>query len=743
MVELALSVGKPVFPCGPTKQPMTLHGFKDASSDPARIKQMFSAASKMIGMPTGEITGVVVIDIDIKENRQGGAWLDANSHRMPQTRTIRTGSGGLHLYFNWPGKKVKNQNDKIAPGVDIRGDGGYVIVSPSPGYRVADDAPIADLPDWIMPALCPPEPAPAPAPQALTAPARSARTAGGGGTPYGLAALQDECDAIRRAPFGNQEHTLNSAGLKIGALVAGGEIDEGAALADLLSAARSMPSQPGRSPWATSQLEHKARRAFSDGKRSPRAAPDMTAVAVAEFHPAAALIAKAEAAVAKRAAAPLPLPKGIMDCGGVLQMLVEECVRTAIRPQPYLAMGAAICAVGALAGRRYRGPTDLRTNFYIAAVAESGGGKDHAPEVIRRALYEAGLDRYLGGENIASGRAVLSSLEQHPARLFQIDELGLFLKNVTGKNAPGHKVEIWSELMKLYSRAKGAYGGTEYANQKENARVNLQQPHAALYGMTTPMTFWSALEGGALMDGSLARFLVFVTDDNRPARNPSPGVVKPSAALIEALIEVSAGVHGHDHGGNLGAAMLSTVAMEPYTVQMTAAAKAAHERHLGDDEDAWAIKAAGTPQAAIVNRLGENSSKLALVRAISRHPQAPSIEVADIEWGWMVAMHCARTLLKDADRYIADSEFERKMNKAREIIRRHGPISSSDIAEKGFKVSRRERDETLLALIDDKSIIATEYPAGPKGGRPTIRYAINPAGIVHPNNPHDEGSPHE
>jgi hypothetical protein len=355
-------------------------------------------------------------------------------------------------------------------------------------------------------------------------------------------------------------------------------------------------------------------------------------------------------------------------------------------------------------------------------------------------MFDAGLDRYMGGENLASGRAVLTSIEQHPARLFQIDELGMFLRTVTGKNAPGHKMEIWSELTKLYSRAKGTYGGTEYANQKENARVNLQQPHACLYGMTTPSTFWSAMEGGAMVDGSMARFLVFVTDDHRPDRNRNPGIVKPSEELLNALREVSEGVAGHDYGGNLAATMSATVSMTPYRVPWGRGAEELHYKRLTDDEDAWALRVVGTPQAATVNRLGENAIKLSVIRAVSRHPQCPTIEQADVMWGWDLALHCARTLLKDAGRFIADNDLERKMNKAREIIQRFGPISASDMVEKGLKVSSRERSDVLQLLVEEKSIKAVEYPAGPKGGRPTIRYSSIRFGSQLSEEPSGDGS---
>ena len=97
---------------------------------------------------------------------------------------------------------------------------------------------------------------------------------GNGDTAYGLAALEAERSAILSAGFGNQETTVNNAALKIGGLVAGGELDEGPALTALLAAARSVPSQPGKKAWAPAELERKVRRAFEAGKHSPRQAPE-------------------------------------------------------------------------------------------------------------------------------------------------------------------------------------------------------------------------------------------------------------------------------------------------------------------------------------------------------------------------------------------------------------------------------------------------------------------------------------
>ena len=717
-VEFSRCMNVPVFAADAEKRPV--YGLKwqeAASRDPAAIRAMFARrGAVMIGMPTGVASGYSIIDVDVKDGRQGDTWLSNNSSRIASTRTSSTRSGGVHLWY-LHAHGVRNSASRIAPGVDVRGDGGYVIVPPSPGYSWAKDQEAAPMPGWLIEAASKPD---------LEAVARNFRSPppiyNDGGSAYGLRGLEDECEAIRTAAEGAKHATINKAAYSVGGLVAGGEIEQGVAWAALCDALDVILPACRDQNAARKTFD----RAFREGMGRPRDVaplPERAPIVgdVVDGVDMSGLMAKVRAR--RATAAPEPVADDLLAVGGVLGMLVEECNRTAIRRQPFLALGAAICAVGALAGRRYRGPTDLRTNIYIAAVAESGAGKDHAPEVVRRCLADAGLDRYLGGENLASGRAVLSSLEQHPARLFQIDELGLFLRTVTSKAAPGHKAEIWSEMMKLYSRAKGTYGGTEYADQRANARVNLQQPHACLYGMTTPSTFWSALEGGAMLDGSLARFLLFVTNDHRPPRNKGVGIIEPPAALLSALQEIAAGVEGHDYGGNLGGAMLAAAPMTPYTVPMAADADALHDEMLEHEEDAWALRVAGTPAAAIVNRLGENAAKLALVRAISNHPQEPRIENADVAWAWALALHCTRALLQDADRHMADSDFERKLNKALEIVRKHGPCTEYQMVRKGFKLPERERREVLATLVAGGMVALEETNGGHGKGPPTCRYS--------------------
>ena len=90
----------------------------------------------------------IVVDIDVKNGKDGRRW--ERYHDLPLTRKIQTASGGDHFYFKHPGRKVTSNSDIIFEGVDIKGDGGYVICPPSDGYSIVLDEDIAEMPDWLV-----------------------------------------------------------------------------------------------------------------------------------------------------------------------------------------------------------------------------------------------------------------------------------------------------------------------------------------------------------------------------------------------------------------------------------------------------------------------------------------------------------------------------------------------------------------------------------------------------------------
>lgn len=138
------SEGIPVFPCRADKRPLTPNGFKDATTDPAIIEGWWQRwPDAMVGAPTGKKFSV--LDLDAKNGKDGFARIPDWKQRSPVIALTR--NGGAHLYFQAE-RSPRNSADDIAPGVDTRGDGGYVIMPPSPGYSWVNGHDFADLPPW-------------------------------------------------------------------------------------------------------------------------------------------------------------------------------------------------------------------------------------------------------------------------------------------------------------------------------------------------------------------------------------------------------------------------------------------------------------------------------------------------------------------------------------------------------------------------------------------------------------------
>ncbi|GAB3769937.1 hypothetical protein FB382_001509 [Nocardioides ginsengisegetis] len=129
-------LGIPVFPCVPGgKVPLTPSGFHDASSSEPVVDSWWQRTPDAnIGLPTGTVSGVLVVDVDVHPGGSGfEAFERAGSAGLASAWgwLVRTPSGGLHAYY--PPSGHREQRSWHVPGahVDFRGDGGYVVVPPS------------------------------------------------------------------------------------------------------------------------------------------------------------------------------------------------------------------------------------------------------------------------------------------------------------------------------------------------------------------------------------------------------------------------------------------------------------------------------------------------------------------------------------------------------------------------------------------------------------------------------------
>jgi hypothetical protein len=142
-----LDHGLPCFPCGIAKKPARPRGFKDATRNRDAVCELWKRyPGPLVGVPTGEISGLDVLDIDPRHGGHG--WLAEHKHNLPSTRVHRTRSGGLHLLFQHQ-HGMRCSSGRIAAGVDVRATGGYVIWWPAAGLPVLSDVPVVAWPGWL------------------------------------------------------------------------------------------------------------------------------------------------------------------------------------------------------------------------------------------------------------------------------------------------------------------------------------------------------------------------------------------------------------------------------------------------------------------------------------------------------------------------------------------------------------------------------------------------------------------
>jgi hypothetical protein len=149
------SVGPLVFPCHENKKPATPNGFRNATRSQLQIRWMWHHhPGLLVGLCTGVLNGVDVLDLDTAKHPEAAAWLTSNLDKLGKTLTVETRSGGMHLFFKHrPG--LKCSASKIVRGVDVRANGGYVIAWALHGCRIITDAPIAEWPAFLVETLNP------------------------------------------------------------------------------------------------------------------------------------------------------------------------------------------------------------------------------------------------------------------------------------------------------------------------------------------------------------------------------------------------------------------------------------------------------------------------------------------------------------------------------------------------------------------------------------------------------------
>lgn len=681
-----------MFPCVPrTKHPITEHGFKDASSDPAQIERWWSQHPLAnIGIAA---EGLLVVDIDGADNPWPGDP-ERSADLASAGAVALTPRGGRHYLFRRPtGRAWKCSTGKLAQGVDIRTDGGYIVAAPSQiqegPYCWAEtlelDEPVERLPEppaWVAADLD--------------------RLAAGSPTLARDAAGDAGDSDANTIPAGQRNATL--------ARLAGAMRRVGMGEAEI-AAALHQSNQRCVPPLAEREVDRIA-------ASIARYAPDEISVAVAENHYDQMQADVVEDESDLPFPDPGPVPDALLRVPGFIEEVMQYTLETAPYPEPVMAFAGALALQALLAGRKVRDGMDNRTNLYILGLAFSGVGKDHPRKVNTRILQAVGMASCLGN-SFASGEGIEDIMFAHPASLFQVDEIdGLLLRVSRAKDA--RYEAIMSMLLQLYSSADGVYTKRAKAGRE---REQIDQPCLCLLGTAGPKLFYESLSPRMLTNGFLARMLIVECRSRGVGRED---VDRPLPASIQEAARWWAEFRP---GGNLDAQH-----PEPVLVPSTPEARRAI-KEFKDTIDQGPYATAQTrlddPGMALWARAGEKAHRLALLYACSADREKPVITLDAAQWAMAFAMHQTKRMLHMVHRHASESEFDAKRKRLLDILERWRTLHG-DKWMPGYKVNRqlpwsiREHEDIRDALLEQCLIEHRMLPSGRKGGRPGACYRLRP-----------------
>jgi len=255
----AEKMGWHIHPCRKDKKPYLNDWPHKATNDPAKIKEWWRKwPDASIGCKCGPDSKIWVVDVDLPDGPETIKRLQKDYGDLPTTLKQKTGSGGLQIFFSYNGSEIRNSSRKLGPGIDVRGNGGYIILPPSghPAggkYEWMKKVKVAEPPGWLK--------------QLAQEPETTYRPQQNETGLYGKRALADEIVKLSMAGEGTRNDTLNQCAFNLGQLIAGGELEHDHVFYSLLATAQTVGLKPGE---AKATIES----GIKGGIKYPRSAPE-------------------------------------------------------------------------------------------------------------------------------------------------------------------------------------------------------------------------------------------------------------------------------------------------------------------------------------------------------------------------------------------------------------------------------------------------------------------------------------
>lgn len=755
-METALSLalaGMAVFPCHAggehAKRPMPFIKWREASTtDVGKIRQWWMKwPNAAIGLDLAKC-GLLVIDCDRHSDDDGveafGRLAAEYHHNIDVSPLVATPKEGTHVYFRQPEERELGNARGILPaGIDVRGAGGYVI---APGTVMEDGrvyelfgslSAVPGLPEWLTSILG----SATAAPVAERVPVQRQKHSDTRVEAYCDAAITAELFRVETAPQGARNNTLNQAAFALGQLVGAGWKSETEITALLANAAAV-------SGLAAVESRKTIQSGLRAGRQEPRILDDSEFLEV-DQQEASRIAAQILAAFEKRQREQdgtrqvIQLADGGLadaETGEVISIrqltrqnetiieyppgLVGDIARwmvaTSIKPQPSLAIGAALTIVGAASGRQFTTPVRKgSTVLYVLGLAPTSQGKEIQLDHIRRIFKMAGLGQHLGPEEFMSHSSIINKLKRMALCLTPMDEFGDFLHRIYSKNSNPHARAIPKILRSVWGKNYGIYSSPEWA---EKESVEIIAPHLSIFTGSTHEQFYSALESSAVSDGTLNRFLI-IEGQKRPARQQ---IAVDPFTVPEKIINGIKQIYGYS--GDLAMAYRNDPSVDPVerglAVELKWCPDGAEQAYLNFCTEIENRMFSHPEQSDFLGRTAEMAVRIASIVAIGRL-EDKQVRITDMQYGIELARQSAEMMISGAESYMAENETEANWKKIIRIIQnaKDGRVPYRKIQNNMRTMTTRQLKEMLAGMCEASAICKHEV-VRPDGGHPVVWYSI-------------------
>lgn len=223
---------------------------------------------------------------------------------------------------------------------------------------------------------------------------------------------------------------------------------------------------------------------------------------------------------------------------GLVGEIAEYIFQSSRMPIKAFAIAGALIVISYLnSNKAYAGGSDTALNLYICLIGDTGRGKEDPRKAIKRLIDSMRFELWGESihESIASGAALLRSLEGNPSTLILIDEFGIYLQTALSERGSVHQKDLIKDLMSLYGLGRSFFAGKAYADKKQNIG-QIDKPYINLIGTTTPLELLDGITPRMIDNGLLNRILFVQADKENPINR------KPDTQISEELNQKMAAI---------------------------------------------------------------------------------------------------------------------------------------------------------------------------------------------------------